>query len=80
MKRKIKNAVILSNRKLIFVYELTDSQLDLFLNDNLDRIIICECDEPQNIVKITSNKEGIIINNPVTAECYSYLTKYLNQL
>lgn len=80
MAKKIKNAVILTNRKLHFTYALTDEQLGEFLNDNLDLIIRSENEEPQNKLKITSNKEGIIINHSINQKCWYALSKYLNDL
>lgn len=80
MAKKINNAVILTNRKLHFTYSLTDEQLNSFLDDNLDRIIVSETDEPQTKLKITSNKEGIIINHSINQECWDTLSKYLNDL
>lgn len=76
----IKNAVILTNRKLHFTYSLTDEQLDEFLDKHLDLIIRSENEEPQNKLKITSNKEGIIINHSINQKCWDTLSKYLNDL
>lgn len=79
-KNPIKNAVILTNRKLHFTYSLTDAQLEEFLDRHLDLIIISENEEPQNKLKITSRADGIIINTNITAECWNTLSKYLNEL
>jgi len=76
----IKNAVILTNRKLHFTYSLTDEQLDEFLDKHLDRIIRSENEEPQNHLKVTSRTDGIIMNTNITAECWNTLSKYLNEL
>lgn len=80
MAKKIKNAVILTNRKLHFTYALTDEQLGEFLNDNLDLIIRSENEEPQNKLKVTSHTDGIVINHCITAKCWDLLSKYLNDL
>ena len=79
-KNTIKNAVILTNRKLHFTYSLTDEQLESFLNYNLDRIIRSENEEPQNHLKVTSRTDGIIMNTNITVECWNTLSKYLNDL
>jgi hypothetical protein len=76
-----KNCTIrLTSRKLHYEYTLTTDQLEEFLNDNLDFIIANECDEPQTMLRITSAKEGIIINNSITQQCYDKLTKILNDM
>lgn len=79
-KNQIKNAVILTNRKLHFTYSLTDAQLEEFLDRHLDLIIISENEEPQNKLKITSHKDGIIINHSITQSCWDTLSNYLNAL
>lgn len=76
----VKNAVILTNRKLHFTYSLTDAQLEEFLDRHLDLIILSENEEPQNKLKITSHNDGIIVNHSITQSCWDTLSNYLNAL
>lgn len=79
-RRKDKNEVVLTTRKLNYTYSLNDEQLDEFLNKFLDYIIINEVDEPQTMIKICTSKEGIILSEGITQQCHDTLSRYLNEI
>ena len=82
MKRsRFKNQIVLTNRKLVTTYTLTDEQLDSLLNDLSDDLLYSRVyNDPHYRVKITSQEVGIIQNNCCDAHCYSVLRKYVEDL
>lgn len=80
-KSKYKNQIVLTNRKLITTYTLTDEQLEALLNDLADDLLYSRVFNDKHYrVKITSREIGIIQNNNIDAHCYSVLRKYVEQL
>lgn len=78
--KKITNGVELSNRKLIALYELSTQQLEDLLDTYLDTIITNEVDDPQFKLKITTEKEGTVIEHFITSHLYNMLSNHLNRL
>lgn len=80
MGRRVKNTVILVNPRLKFTYALSFEQLEQFLDNFLDIILVNERDDSKYHLRITSSTEGIILNHPITEHCFNTLSKYLNEL
>lgn len=80
-KMKYKNQLVLTNRKLITTYTLTDEQLENLLNDLADDLLYSRIyNDAHYRVKITSREIGIIQNNNIDAHCYGVLRKYVEKL
>lgn len=77
MARKNRCNIILSDRRLNYDFEVKEQFLEEFLNDNLDKIILNEVPTRVNVLRITTTKEGVIIDSGITKRLFSFLKNIL---
>lgn len=73
-----KNTVELTDYKLHITYELTDDQLDNFLNDQLDNMLIDSPDSVYNI-RVVSIDCGVVLDHTISEKNYNIVFNYIKE-
>lgn len=80
MKKRYKNTITLTNRKLIQTWDLSQELLDQILNDYVDDFIYSKFTNDKHYrCMLTSMEVGIIWNLNISAQFYHVLRKFLKQ-
>lgn len=79
-KKKYKNTITLTNRKVSQTWTLSQELLDEILNDYIDDFLYSKFNnDPHYRVKVCSMEVGIIWNVNVSLSFYTVLRKYLTK-
>lgn len=73
-----KNTVELTDYKLHITYELTDEQLDNFLNEMLDNMLI-NCPESVYNIKVVSIDCGVVLDHTISEKNYNTIFNYIKE-
>lgn len=74
---KNKCTIVLTDRKCDYTFDVSEQYLEEFLNDNLDIILGNEVTTHVNMLKITTTREGVVINSGITKKLFSYIKNML---